>query len=316
MKKKNTNNFILLLLLVAGTLLTNKAIAQEDTAAKKETPKELVTLKYYAENSGVQYLMLHNFLKTGKKIEPLKNKVFKLYLDSSSAENLIGNVTTDDKGRAKSFLPPSLKIMWDANTLHKFIAMANGKDEDAAAEIEIAKARIKIDTSSEEKIKSITVLVTKLENGAWLAVKDVEMKIGIQRHGGILSAGEAATYTTDSTGTAIVQLNKDSLPGDIKGNIILAASVEDNDLFGNLMVKKTVPWGVSVITAPGFFDQRTLWSTRFRTPIWLLVMAYSIVIGVWGTIIYLVLQLIKIKKLSKNDVEEYAATDSGGMVLE
>ncbi len=301
MKKMNTNNFILLLLLVAATLLTNKVTAQEDTATKKETPKELVTLKYFNENNGLQYLMLTNFLKTGKKIEPQKNKVFKLYLDSNSATNLIGTVTTDEKGRAKSFLPPSLKIMWGANTVHKFIAMANGKEEDAAAEIEIAKARIKIDTSSEENIKSITVLVTKFENNEWVPANEVEMKIGIQRHGGILSAGEAATYTTDSSGTAIVQLNKDSLPGDVKGNIILAASVEDNDLFGNLMVEKTVPWGVSVITAPGFFDQRTLWSTRFRTPIWLLVMAYSIVIGVWGTIIYLVMQLMKIKKLGKDD---------------
>jgi hypothetical protein len=316
MKKMNTNNFIVLLLLVAATLLTNKVTAQEDTATKKETPKELVTLKYFNENNGLQYLMLTNFLKTGKKIEPQKNKVFKLYLDSSSTTNLIGTVTTDEKGRAKSFIPPSLKVMWDVNTVHKFIAVANGKEEDAAAEIEIAKARIKIDTSSEENIKSITVLVTKFENNEWVPASEVEMKIGIQRHGGILTAGEAATYTTDSSGTAMVQLNKDSLPGDIKGNIILAASVEDNDLFGNLMVEKTVPWGVSVITAPGFFDQRTLWSTRFRTPIWLLVMAYSIVIGVWGTIIYLVLQIIKIKKLGKDDYPVYSGIDAGKMIME
>lgn len=316
MKKMNTNNFIILLLIFTGSFCTSTAIAQEDTAIKKDTPKELVTLKYHAEHSGVQYLMLQNSLKTGKKIEPLKNKIFKLFLDSSSTENLMSTVTTDEKGMAKSFLPPSLKTMWDANAVHKFIAMANGNDEDAAAEIEIAKARIKIDTSSEEKIKSITVLVTKFENSEWMPANEVEMKIGIQRHGGILSAGEAATYTTDSTGTATVQLNKDSLPGDLNGNIILAASVEDNDMFGNVMEEKKVPWGVSIKTAPGFFDQRTLWSTRFRTPLWLLVMAYSIVIGVWGTIIYLVLQIIKIKKLSKNDVEEYAAADTGKMVLE
>ena len=316
MKKMNTNNYIAVLLLIAGTLFTNNVTAQEDTAAKKVTTKELVTLKYFTENNGVQYLMLNNFFKTGKKIEPQKNKVFKLYLDSSIATNLIGIVTTDDKGRAKSFLPPSLKKMWDANTVHKFIAMANNKDEEVVAEIEIAKARIKIDTSSEEKIKSITVLVTKFENNEWVPANEVEMRIGIQRHGGILSAGESATYTTDSSGTAIVQLNKDSLPGDGKGNIILAARIEDNDLFGNLLLEKTVPWGVSVKTAPAFFDQRTLWSTRFRTPLWLLIMAYSIVIGVWGTIIYLVLQIIKIKKLGKDYYPVYPAIDAGKIIME
>jgi hypothetical protein len=223
MKKMNSNNFIALLLLIAGTLLINNATAQEDSTAKKETPKELVTLKYFNENNGVQYLMLINFLKTGKKIEPQKNKVFKLYLDSSGAANLIGTVTTDDKGRAKSFLPPSLKVMWDVTAVHKFIAIVNSKDEDAAAEIEIAKARIKIDTASEEKIKSITVQVTKFENNEWIPADEVEMKIGIQRLGGILSAGDEESYTTDSSGTIKVEFKKDSLPGDVKGNIILVA---------------------------------------------------------------------------------------------
>jgi hypothetical protein len=115
--------------------------------------------------------------------------------------------------------------------------------------------------------------------------------------GGILPAGDEETYTTDSTGSVTAEFKKDSLPGDEKGNIVLAAKVEDNDLFGNLLVEKKAPWGIATKPDKNFFDQRTLWSTRFRTPIWLLFMAYSIVIGVWGTIIFLVFQIVKIKKL-------------------
>jgi hypothetical protein len=88
------------------------------------------------------------------------------------------------------------------------------------------------------------------------------------------------------------------LPGDQKGTIVLAARVEDNDQYGNLLVEKTVSWGTALRPENNFFDQRTLWSTRFRTPFWLLFMAYSIFIGVWGTIIYLVWQIVKIKKLA------------------
>jgi hypothetical protein len=87
------------------------------------------------------------------------------------------------------------------------------------------------------------------------------------------------------------------MPGDEKGNIVLVARVEDNDNYGNLVVEKSVPWGKVVKTDISFFDQRTLWSTRFRTPVWLLVMAYGMVIGVWGTIIYIVLQIFRIKKM-------------------
>src|SRR5674476_197241 len=50
---------------------------------------------------------------------------------------------------------------------------------------------------------------------------DVEMRVGIKRMVGILSAGDEATYTTDSTGSVTVELKKDSMPGDLKGNIVL-----------------------------------------------------------------------------------------------
>ncbi len=87
------------------------------------------------------------------------------------------------------------------------------------------------------------------------------------------------------------------MPGDQNGNLLLVAKVEDNELFGSLIAEKKALWGVATKVDTAFFDQRTLWSTRFRTPYWLLFMAYSIIFGVWGTLIYLIRQVIKIKKL-------------------
>lgn len=288
------NKLIFLFLSCIFMLLSAGVNAQEDSIPAKE----LVILKYFNSNNRVQYLILENFMKTGRKTEPLKGKVFNIYIDSIITGNLIATVTTDEKGKAKSFLPPSLKAAWEAASIHTFIAVAAG-NEDASAELVITKAKIQIDTASAEGVRSITVQVMKYENNEWVPAGEVEMKAGIQRLGGILSAGSEETYTTDSTGTVTVEFDKDSLPGDQNGNFVLVAKVEDNDLFGNLLVEKTVPWGIALTTDKTFFDQRTLWSTRFKTPYWLLFMAYSIVIGVWGTIIYLILQIIKIKKLGK-----------------
>ncbi len=272
---------------------TNIIFAQEDSVITEE----LVKLKYFSKNNSIQFLEVESYLKTGKKTKPVAGKVFKLYLDSIVAGNLIGTVRTVQNGKAKSFLPPALKAAWDASGFHKFLAVATIKGEELITELEISKAKIQIDTASADGIRSITVQVMKYENNEWVPANEVEMKVGIQRHASLLSAGETESYTTDSTGTAMVELDKDSLPGDNKGNIILMAKVEDNDLFGNLVVEKTVPWGVAFKADHGFFNQRTLWTTRFRTPFWLLFMAYSIVIGVWAVIFYLILQVIKIKKL-------------------
>ena len=302
MKKLKRNKFLFFVLSLSFSLFTNSTMAQGDSI----TTKEIVKLRYFNDNNNIQYLILESLLKTGKKTEPQKGKVFQVYLDSNKTENLIAILTTDKSGKAKCFLPTSLKAVWENSPQHKFIAVAAGKEE-PAAELEITKAKIQIDTASSEAVRNITVQVMKLENSGWVPAQEVEMKIGIVRLGGILSAGDEETYTTDSSGTVTLAVTKDSLPGDQKGNIILAVKVEDNDLFGNFLIKKEVPWGVALKADKNFFDQRSLWATRFRSPIWLLFMVYSIVIAVWGTIIYLIWQIVKIKKLAGNSAFPKAA---------
>jgi hypothetical protein len=294
MKPKRKNKLLLLTFICISSL---QLVAQDST-------QQALTLDlgYYVNNNKTQWLIVNAKTKVGKKFEPVKGAEISLYLTEEAPDNFIGKVITDDNGKAKAFLPVSLKPLWDSSSTHTFLAISKTKKqfEEATTEVSVTKSRISIDTVSDEETKSITVNVTALKNGEWLPAKDVEMKVGIGRiAGGILSAGEDQTYTTDSTGMVTVELNKDSLPGDEKGNLVLVAKVESNDEYGNLQIEKVVPWGIAVKTDNSFFDQRTLWSTRYRTPAWLLFMAYSIVIGVWGTMIYLVWQIVKIKKLSQ-----------------
>jgi hypothetical protein len=292
--KKLKRNKLIWLFLALSAITSNGVAGQEDSVA----PKQIVKLQYYNNNNSLQYLVLENILKKGKKIEPQKNKVFKIFLDRNQPENLVTRVVTDNYGKAKAIIPPQLKSTWDSAAKHTFlvVAEATGKEEETTTEFTITKAKISLDTSSVDGTKNISVTVMKYENDSWIPVKDVEMKIGIQRLGGILSAGDEDNYTTDSTGTATSEFKKEKLPGDTKGNLLLVARVEDNDELGNLVIEKEVPWGITTKADNSFFNQRTLWSTRFKTPLWLLFMAYTIVIGVWGTIIYLVMQLVKIKK--------------------
>jgi hypothetical protein len=284
----------LLLVLALSVLFSTSVLGQEDSAAAKE----IVKLHYYNSNNNLQWLLLESLLKKGKKTEPQQNKVFKIFLDKDQSENLITKVVTDKNGKAKAIIPPQLKTIWDSAAQHTFFAIAEetDKEEQTRSEITVTKSKLSIDTSSAEGIKNISVKVMKYENNSWVPVKDVEMKIGVERSGGILPAGDEESYTTDSTGIATTGFKKINLPGDEQGDFLLIAKVEDNDELGNLIIEKQVQWGIATKQDDGFFNQRTLWSTRFKTPLWLLLMAYSIVIGVWGTIIYLISLLIKIKR--------------------
>jgi hypothetical protein len=134
------------------------------------------------------------------------------------------------------------------------------------------------------------------ENGEWVPAADVEVKIGVGRLGGQIKIGEEESYTTDSTGQITAEFKADSLPAiDKKGNISLVAKIEDNEKFGNILLEKTVPWG-RYYQRESNFGERSLWATRMHTPIWLLVMAYSIITAVWGVIIYLLFVIVKIKR--------------------
>ena len=271
--------------------------------AQDEKPELLLNLKHFTENNSLQYLKVQVQLKANNKLQPVKDAAVQLYLDSASATNLIGKIKTDEAGAAQTIIPSGLKNLWSSSPDHKFIAIAkpNPKDEETTTELEIAKSKIEIDTLNADATRSVTAKVFSFNNGEWIPAKGVEVKIGVERLGGSLKIGDDETYTTDSLGEVTGEFKLDSLPAnDAKGNIVLVAKVEDNDQFGNLSIEKTVPWG-KYYQHVSTFGHRSLSAARFRAPLWLLFMAYSIVASVWGVIIYLIIQVFRMKKLGEDD---------------
>jgi hypothetical protein len=283
----------LLILGLLGLLQSNIAVSQETTRHLILTPG------YNMSDNKMVFISVNSKAKVEKKFQPVGSIVVKLYLDSNSANTFIAKVTTDEKGMAKAILPPSFKEAWTSSEKHKFIAVADAQKpyDETTGEIEITKSKIQIDTLNEDGKRSVVVKVLALDGKDWKPVKDVEMKVGVSRLGSMLLIGEEATYTTDSTGQITAEFKRDKLPGDEKGNLTVIAKVEDNETYGNLSVGKVVPWGVATTYDNPFIHERTLWSARFHTPYWLMIVAYSVIIAVWGIIIYLLFQAVKVKKL-------------------
>jgi hypothetical protein len=295
---KRLNNYRISFLLAA--FIISSAANTQDSTAKQP----LLDVNYFSYNNNIPYVQLMARLKQGRKFEPVKGVILKVYLDSVSASLLMTDkAVTDESGKADAAIPPSLQKEWNASAKHKFIAEASGvkEFEGKSAEREITKSRLLIDTATGSETKNITATFTALENGEWTPVKDAEVKIVIKRMGGNLTVGDEPTYTTDSTGTVTAEFKRDSIPGDANGNIVLIAQVEDNDNYGNLSIEKAAKWGAP-LAYHNTFNERSLFATRDKTPIWLLFMAYFIIGIVWGTLIYLVFQIFKIKKLGKQSV--------------
>jgi len=295
---KRLNNYRIPSLLAA--FIISSAAYTQDSIAKQP----LLDVMYFSYNNNIPYVQVMARLKQGRRFEPIKGVTLKVYLDSISSSSLMtDNAVTDETGKADVAMPPSLQKEWNAYSKHQFIAEASGvkEFEGQKAVTEITKARLLIDTATAGETKNITATFIALENGEWTPVKDVEIKILIKRLGGNLIVGDEPTYTTDSSGTVTAEFKRDSIPGDANGNIVIIAKVEDNDTYGNLSVEKTAKWGAP-LTYDSTFNDRSLFGTRDKAPIWLLLMAYLIIGIVWGTLAYLVFQIFKIKKLGRRVV--------------
>ncbi len=277
-------------LLFLAIFITAFAFAQDSAKGNLN-----ITVGYFTDNNKLPYVSVKVKTKTNGKFKMVSDIPLKLYLNNDSATNLIKAVVTNAKGEAAAIIPASLKNEWVASSRHRFIATFDGnkKYESAKADISVERAKILIDTTSDKKI---VASVFELKDTSWVPIKGVDVIIAIKRMDAYLNVNETATFSTDSTGQASADFKRDNIPGDANGNIVIVAKVDDNDQFGNLLVEKTVPWGAKFIPVNNF-DKRTLFATSGKAPIWLILIAGSIVICVWGVLILLVVNLFRIRKL-------------------
>ena len=267
-------------------------------SSQQEKKSLLIDLSYNVKNNEYPYFIVFTKTKVGKQFPAVPGREVSVYFNEETEEMLLGKIRTDSKGKALIVIGAKFKQAWDSASKFTFIATTPGDNiyDAGSAEINITKARIAIDTVEAAETRTLSASVMEMQNGQQVPANEVELKVVVKRMAGNLSVGDAETYTTDSTGIALAEFKKDSIPGDKEGCIIVIAKTEDNDSYGNISIEKKVKWGAPFI-AVNDFDKRTLFATRDKSPGWLLILAYSIAIGVWGVIIYLVTRIYVMRRI-------------------
>lgn len=264
----------------------------------QEKNELMLNVSYFNSNNQIQYLKATTKAKINEKLQMIPGMHLNFYITEKSPGNLLGKGITNEKGEATVLISSKAKDEWLKSAKQNFIVVAEATKnyDETEANVEIKKARLKIDTTED---RQITATLLELNDSVWTPVKDVDVRVAIKRLGGDLNVNETPSYTTDSLGVVTAEFKRDGLPGDVKGNLVLIARVDDNDAYGNLTVEKIVPWG-SAFHYTSEFDKRTLFARRGKSPLWLELMAFSIIGAVWFVLLYLVFQIRKIKKLGKS----------------
>lgn len=139
----------------------------------------------------------------------------------------------------------------------------------------------------------IFATVTDSVSGVKKPLANVSIKLFVKRYFGNLAI---ATATTNEAGVANFDIPSD-IPGDSLGNLFIIAKTIGNSKELNSSITEKL----GVITIPKqLLNERTWWNISKMAPIWLIILYSSGVLTVGGIILYILLQLRKIKIKSRS----------------
>ena len=286
---------------IATALCLIAFLVQAQDKTEKGTIK--IDLTYHQLNNDLPLIKVSAKTRKDKKFQPVDGVLINLFFNTETSQGFMGRVETNSNGAGSFTLPVRFKDQFDSLFSFKFIGtlIQNDSFEDQSTELEITKAKIELALEDVDSAHTIHAKVLAFQDTGWVAQPETEIKLVVRRLMSDLAATEEETFTTDKNGEASAAFSL-SIPGDAQGNIIIGAKIDDHEMYGSLVSTKAAKWGVQLNPDNSFaktFAKRTLWATRDKTPIWLLVFPNLIIVSVWGIIFFLIYQISRIVKLGK-----------------
>jgi len=203
----------------------------------------------------------------------------------------LGKVTTNMHGKAKFCLKDLSALKPDETNYYNIEISFEGNDQfkKASKSLSFKNANIDAKLSTKDSINYITA--TLIDKSTDSVLVGQLLKVQVQRLFKPLLIKEF--NETDENGTILVPIPKD-IPG-VDGIINIEVVLSDSDEFGTIKAIVNAPIG-KVIVDESTFDERTMWSPRSKTPLFLLIIPNFLTFAIWGIIFYLIFNLVKLSK--------------------
>ena len=203
----------------------------------------------------------------------------------------IGKVITNMGGKSRFTLKDLNSLKPDSTNTYNIEISFDGNDDfsRASKSLNFKNATIEAKHVTLDSINYISAtLINKLTDSV---VIGQSLKVQVQRLFKPLLLAEF--NETDENGTILVPIPM-GIPG-VDGIIAIEVVLNDSDEFGTVKAIVNAPIG-KLIVDESTFDERTMWSPRNKTPIFLLILPNLLTLVIWGFIIYLISNLFKINK--------------------
>tara|TARA_R110000787_G_scaffold84610_1_gene181230 strand:+ start:15328 stop:16194 length:867 start_codon:yes stop_codon:yes gene_type:complete len=204
----------------------------------------------------------------------------------------LGKLITNHNGKGRFIIENLNAIQTDSSNTFNLLFTFKGNETFKRAKkgISFKNAEITAKIVVKDSINYVEATLTDL--GVHIPIVEQGLTIRVQRLFGPLILGKEFN-NTDDDGSILVPI-EEGIPG-VNGNLIFEVVLKDSDDYGTVkaLIKSSI--GTPIVDE-STFNERTMWSTRDKTPIFLLIFPNLLIFGIWGLIIYLIVNLFKISK--------------------
>jgi hypothetical protein len=284
---------ILTVLFISGSSL--KLFSQTESKAEKQ--KARISLDFFNINNEEQKLVATVKTKVEGYYQNISGVEILFFKTEVSPENLLGNVKTDENGKAAI----NLKENADTALWSTYVAVLenNPNFKDVEKEIEVKKGFLSMELEEIDSVKMIKIFAgTPDSTGNLIPAEEVNTRVYVKRLFGLLPISDEFESTNEE-GLLNIVFPPD-IAGDEKGNITVVAQVSDHDEFGNLEFRKNASWGIP-IKMDKSEQERDLWLSSSNTPKVFVWIVNLMLIGILGVIVYIIFQLLRISNLGLNE---------------
>ena len=288
MKQLFRNDFVVGVILAMFVSFPVIASAQE--LPVKDSPA--LDFTYLKKSDGSKLLTATLTIFRNRVTYPIIGSKISFFLGT---DTLSAVIPTNADGKAYLIVEPGAELPVNNEGFAALMAGFDGNDtlESAEATIAVKDAVLKMSLDLIDSVKTVTVWAFLQDAGNdSIPLAGEPVSVYVERMFSPLKIGEGSF---DDLGQFTCEFPAD-LPGEADGTVKIIARIEENAQYANIETARQYPWGVPSMHGPTG-SHRALWTEI--APMWMIVTLTILLSGVWGHYIYVIIQLVLIKRDSK-----------------
>lgn len=262
--------------------------AQEQKSAR-------LSLSYVKNNIKGSFIKATVKYRENRQYFPASNLELNLYKitnqtddDTQNVSEKINTETTNQDGEAYFYL--NNKNFGADEQFYEVKIENDNNYEDNAEIISFKDVNIEASVTQGDSLKTIHIKLVDANNEP---LENEMLKVELKRLFGNMKIGDEEFYETDEDGEIVLDIEEKLFSK--SGNLEFIIKLDESEEYGTVVENLKADFG-SVMESKDTFNERTMWASAAKAPLYILIIPNVLLVGIWGVILGLIFNLYRIYK--------------------